>query len=659
MIALLIWLLSLTATESPGVEELSEALLRPQIAGPPIADDRTEYVFGRLVLDLSNGSRYPISIDGQPIGFFFTGKGGFRYRSTDPLSAESFDLNVRRATGFELKDGLLSGSIESVLLLESQPFTDPPSTNPMPGEATEPPPQVVRRYERHLERFADDRLLILPNILAQALLEPRGIGRLVAIQMTTSKDDLLYLHDEIRSNEATLFSMQRFPDNSALRGSRNPEQLISRPLSGTWLRRDGPRFTLREIDFELKNPEGTEMSLEVREKFELHEPVQTLALSLWSEVFKLRKPFEYELTNVTLGDGTPLHFSHRKGDLVVQLERPVARGDLELVFSLRGEVLQRPSGNSYWWLPIDSWLPLPRRLDARGFKVHGVVKVAEHFIPFAMGRTVRRWREEGLDCLEFQLDDPVQFPVVLAGRYHSYSETRGEQTITLSSYAFAQDQPMRVIAGNLFELIDYYAGILGDFPYPELNILEINSFGFGIAPPGVIYLTREGFDPGPNGKSFRREINRRLAHEVGHMWWGHVAQMSSLEDQWLSESIAEYLAAVALEEIVGRDSLQEALREWRSEVANSKSVSSIYMANRLAGERADFDRGNLLYSRGPLMLHDLREEIGDEAFLAVLRRFANETRFEHVDTLGFIELTDQVTGQENREWFDRELFGLD
>jgi aminopeptidase N len=302
---------------------------------------------------------------------------------------------------------------------------------------------------------------------------------------------------------------------------------------------------------------------------------------------------------------------------------------------------------------------LPPRFDARSYTVHGNIEVEDPFIPFAMGRTLRRWQEGNFHGLEFELAEPVQFAVVLAGDYHSYTETRDGQTITLSSYAFSQDEPMRVIANNLFELIDYYEEMLGDFPYPELNILEINAFGFGIAPPGVIYLTREGFDPGPTGRSFRKEVNRRMAHEVGHMWWGHVAQMASPDDQWLSESICEYLAAVALEDLVGRNSMNKALREWRAETANSKGVTSIYMANRLSGERAGYDRRNLLYSRGPLMFQALREEIGDEAFFTIVRRLANDTRFEHITTLDFLELTNEVTGESYIEWFERELFGLE
>ena len=151
----------------------------------------------------------------------------------------------------------------------------------------------------------------------------------------------------------------------------------------------------------------------------------------------------------------------------------------------------------------------------------------------------------------------------------------------------------------------------------------------------------------------------RFAHEIGHMWWGHVAQMSNYDDQWLSESIAEYLAAVALEAVVDRRNLKDALREWRAEAGDTKSLSSIYMANRLVGERASFHRRNLLYSKGPLLFHALREELGDETFFELIRRFANDTRFAHIGTAGFIELTAEVSGTDYSEWFDRELFGLD
>lgn len=665
----LLFHLTCAAAPSATLADLAEALTEPRILGPEITASLAEYQLGGLRLELSDGAAYPVGVSDRLVGFFFVGEGNATYESTDALSASTFELNARRVSSYKLRDGVLSLPLETALVFDGRGVGTPAAQS-----EARPPESVVRAFTRHRERFANDRRVGIATQIAQSMVDS-STAPVVIAQLRTAKDDLLYRYDELRFGEESLFIMERYPSTSALRGQRYPAPLATRPLTNDWRRRTSPRFRLLHVDLEVVNRQDAGLDLVVEERLQILAPLDTLELSLWSETFHRRKAHPYTLSSVTLdtadayggesgggesGNEVPLVYAHRDGDLVVKLPRTVAAGDeVRLRFALQGDILHRPGGHSYWWLPIGSWLPLPWRFDMRSFTVHAVVKAAEPFVPFGMGTTIRRWNEGELSCLEFELTDPAQFAVVMAGKYHSYSETRDGQTLTLSSYAFAQDEPMRRIADNVFELIDWYAERLGPFPYPELNILEINAFGFGIAPPGVIYLTAEGFDPGPSGRSFRREINLRLAHEVGHMWWGHVAQMRTPEDQWLSESTAEYFAALAVDDLVGRSGFRDAKREWQEEAGNSKAPPSLYLANHLIGERAAFDRRNLLYARGPLMIHALREAVGDEAFFEIVRRFVGESRFEHVDSAAFIELVNEVSGEDYGAWFAERLFGLD
>lgn len=643
---------------APTLPELAESLTAPRLVGTDLAHELGSFSVGALRISAADRV-YPVVAGSRRVGYFLVG-GRFELPLRDPLGAATFELNLKRASPFKPSGAALSGPLEAALLLDS-------AASAPAGEAPETPlpDAVARAFERHLERFARVRLVDPPNRIAQALLD--SSGRRVAIALIVAgRTDLLYHYDDLALEEEALSILERYPNDSALRGERYPIPLVARPSNGEWLRRDPPRWRLTHVDLDLLNPEEATLDLTVSERIEVLEPLDTLGFSLWSEIYHERQRHEYRLDSVALapleagGEEVALPFSHRNGDLVVRLPERAEPGDeLVLRFRLAGELLQRPGGHSYWWLPIGSWLPLPPRFDMRAFTLRGVARAAQPFVPFGMGTPLRRWEEPGLSCLEFALAEPVQFAVVMAGRYHSYTTQRDDQTITLSSYAFQEDEPMQRIAENVFELIDWYEERLGTFPYPDLDILEINAYGFGIGPPGVLYLTREGFDPGPSGRSFRREINRRLAHEVAHMWWGHVAQMASPDDQWLSESTAEYFAALAVDELVGRQGFRDAYRDWQAEAGNSKAAPSLYMANRLAGERAAFDRRNLLYGRGPLMLHALREQIGDRAFFETLRRFVDEHRHRHIDTAAFIGLASEIAGRDLAPWFDRELFGLD
>ena len=43
--------------------------------------------------------------------------------------------------------------------------------------------------------------------------------------------------------------------------------------------------------------------------------------------------------------------------------------------------------------------------------------------------------------------------------------------------------------------MQFYKVYIGDFPFSELNLIEIEDLGCGQAPAGVIFITREAFNP--------------------------------------------------------------------------------------------------------------------------------------------------------------------
>jgi len=67
----------------------------------------------------------------------------------------------------------------------------------------------------------------------------------------------------------------------------------------------------------------------------------------------------------------------------------------------------------------------------------------------------------------------------------------------------------------------------------------------------------------------------------------------------------------------------------------------------------------LLYAKGPLVLHALRRELGDEIFHRVLRSYLEEFRYQHIRTRDLIELTNHLTGRDYTNWFDGYVLGTD
>ena len=619
-----------------------------------LPESLSEVDLAGLRLSFAEGDLLPLVADGRVIGLYFEGNGELRYRPSDPNEAAQLTLNVKRVTRLAAAEGTLTAKMTEAIVL------DPRLAQhlPLPPYAERASAEVVRQVEAMQKRFARDRGVAASHRVVQGLLEEPTPAVAVAM-IRAGRDDLVYTLDGLRNDETRLVTLKRFDTGSPLAGARYAQLLSRQRLTAGHDAARPKRYVIRHVDVDLTHPRDDVLDLTVTETVEIMAPARTLGFTLWSERSMREGTRPYRLEHVELADGTPLPFSHRLGDVIVELPAIAQPGtEVDLRFHIGGDALFRPANHSFWWLPIGEWLPLPGRWDQAAFTYRAVLRVAPPYTPFSMGKTVRRWEEDGLLCAEFTLDRPVQFAVAMAGKYHSSSFERDGQTMNVSSYAFKQKGPKEKIANNVFELIRFYETLLGPFPFDHLEIIEINSFGFGVAPPGVIYLTREAFDPSPRGRIFRRELNMRMAHEVAHMWWGHVAQMSSPEEQWLSESTAEYYAAVAVGHLIGEHKFRDAMRAWQEQAADAKGVGSIYRANQLVGERAFRERFGLLYARGPLMLHDLRERLGDETFFTVMKSYLTNFRFQHIRTEKLIELTNYITKEDHTDWFRQQLFTI-
>lgn len=142
---------------------------------------------------------------------------------------------------------------------------------------------------------------------------------------------------------------------------------------------------------------------------------------------------------------------------------------------------------------------------------------------------------------------------------------------------------------------------------------------------------------------------------MAHTWWGHVAKPGEWGDQWLSESLAEYMAAYAMGKLCKKQEFETQLRRWRSNSKFVKDRGWVYLANYPSGESVFEDRVGLLYNEGPPVLHALRQELGDDQFFTVLKSFLRSLEFRYAETQHFLGITDFVTKKDMWPFFDRFL----
>ena len=193
------------------------------------------------------------------------------------------------------------------------------------------------------------------------------------------------------------------------------------------------------------------------------------------------------------------------------------------------------------------------------------------------------------------------------------------------------------------EIVRYFASIVGPYPYDRLVHVQSRTRFGGMENAGAIFYAWEIFG---NGQPFPPSL---IAHETAHQWFGDNVTERAWAHAWLSEGFATYLAAMYAEHVGGDRALRAELAGMRRAVMNSA----------VSRERPVIDTAQTVlmkllntnsYQKGGHVLHMLRREVGDSAFVRGMRRYQAEHRHGNAMTVDFQRA---VEGESQRDlgWF--------
>ena len=654
------------ARSDPTFPQLIEQWSVLTLAGPPHPVEGLRLSTGHLTLTLVRGDAILVLAGDQVVGLFFRGQGTLEHVSVDPVEGPVVSYNVRKNTGLTLapegKALRIRGSFEEVLWLaeaRALPALPPAVSSATPAEA----------FARHVKRFG--RIHASPAAHQFAAWRLNTSDRpFVRAEIAGGGEDLVYVFDGADAKSETLLSVSK----RRLRDTALEDRLDLTVLSDQPVGRDRkdtlpPRFVVTDVDLAVTASDGKDVSISVTETIRaLAEPTSVLVMDLWDTRFAVTnvgglEPRRLRLKGVFDESGASLPFDHRRDEVVVGLPVPLAPGKpAKLRFELEGDILYRPGGDNYWELGVGAWFPQPD-LSGQYYTVHATVKVRKPFLPFAPGRTVRRVEEGDWNVLETRIDKPVQFMVVLAGKYGFDEATENGVTVRVASYGRKNDMGIKKLLKLAHKVIAYYEPFLGKFPFEEFNIVEIHSLGFGQAPPGFMFITSEAFSPiGEQiNQLFSRGVNERFSHEIAHQYWGHVVKMPDAEEQWLTESFAEICAGLFVRDLRGKSDFQGLVDGWRSRGKDATETAPIPLANRIRNDGdpgvAGRDRTYLLYFKGPWILNAIRQEIGEQAFLTFLSSVQATFRWKFANTKNVETVVEAVTKKDWKPFFDAYYWG--
>jgi aminopeptidase N len=190
------------------------------------------------------------------------------------------------------------------------------------------------------------------------------------------------------------------------------------------------------------------------------------------------------------------------------------------------------------------------------------------------------------------------------------------------------------------DAVRFYAQILGAYPFTELDVVATPTQAGGIEYPGLIVVAQRLY--GQAGGFFETVV----VHEVAHQWWYGMVGNDQLDEPWLDEALTQYTTYLCFEHRYGRANAQglfdNAFEGPYQSLLQSNQDMPVGLPVAAYSEEL---YSPVVYGKGPLFFHALRQQVGDERFIEILHTYFQEYRNGIAYPQDFLAVAERVSGQ--------------
>ena len=394
------------------------------------------------------------------------------------------------------------------------------------------------------------------------------------------------------------------------------------------------------------------------------EPTNTLMFSLMSygenewdpnksfDEVKLSGSNRVTVSGVTDGEDNRLEYMHNGHVLTVKLDRVYETGEeLTLRFKYGGlfimTIKQPPPQTSLndsrnlegvdiinYRVPNDyPWFP-QNQSHKDSYTFEWTLRLPKPMLAATSGTLLGMEEVGKFNVHTIKETTPVTFPAMLFGRFgvkeNSPDYDAGEYKIRLYTHpGFEKDA--QSFLDEAQGVIAFYEALFGPYPFDELDLAQMPiGIGYAQAPAGLVqmdgrtYISKTNLANWGYSEAALGIRDNFVPHEIAHEWWGHKAGWGSSRDQWVSETFAEYAAALYIEyrearkagDLENTKGYETRKRHWGIDGNLGHTYSRtgpVWVGNRTRSRRT-----STIYARGPLILDMIRENFGKEAVIKVM-----------------------------------------
>jgi aminopeptidase N len=240
-------------------------------------------------------------------------------------------------------------------------------------------------------------------------------------------------------------------------------------------------------------------------------------------------------------------------------------------------------------------------------------------------------------CLSGPMRD---FMVVIGDGFESSSCTVGYIRLR-SHYLPGHREVGEEILGYARNCLRAYQQSFGPYPFAELDVVEAPLYAGGMEYPGLVIVAADYYESGGEFVEFI------TAHEVAHQWWYSMVGNDQVNVPWLDESLTNYSTVYYYEYAYDRARANLAFEryiEGRYQGAKDKGRDGVVYqpVEALAPE----DYGPIVYGKGAVFFHELREELGEAVFHNVLWAYLEDRKYKLSTPDDLLRVIREVSGED-------------
>ena len=295
------------------------------------------------------------------------------------------------------------------------------------------------------------------------------------------------------------------------------------------------------------------------------------------------------------------------------------------------------------------WFPTTGYLTDR-FTAEMHIRVPQGMKVFASGsvgasKSVTLSNGKTGDEFYFKWDRPGFPGTVIAGRYVGpVSVGAGNVKVYLSISHQASANQLAQMATKEY---DFFTDSFGVLETSHLNVMEVpdDTLPAVWAPElAAIQSARVGDKSGV----------RLLANTIAHQWWGCEVSPRTLNDAWITNGMSRYGELMYLEDESGRSALNSALEDV-SAGALAYDTTPLSSVGRLAPFSPQFQ--SMTLEKGAMVFHMLRGQVGDKAFLSILKGALSQYTDSSIRTQDLVKVAESQSQQQLTPFFAQWIDG--